>query len=99
MFVAPRACPAASPAYQRRRSCAAHVDPGGPDRTLLAIQDNVINLLADALEGTGADEPAVRARVLVSYIIGVLVRSCAVPSTVDGLEPEIASLISSTPRE
>jgi AcrR family transcriptional regulator len=59
---------------------------------LLAIHDNVVALLTDALEAIGIDDAGVQARVAVSYILGVLVRSWAIPQILDNLDPEIATL-------
>lgn len=56
------------------------------------VEDRVIELLTEVLEEAGAADAPVRARLVVSYIIGVLIRSFTNPHTVEELRPEIARL-------
>ena len=55
-------------------------------------EDKVIDALTQVLAEAGADDASVRARLVLSYIVGVLIRSFTHPHTLDELRPEIARL-------
>jgi AcrR family transcriptional regulator len=57
------------------------------------VYDIVLERLTGALVDIGSDAPETRARVLVSYIVGTLVRSFTAPGLLDELGSEIANLI------
>jgi AcrR family transcriptional regulator len=56
------------------------------------VQDGLIELLAQLLGEAGVPEADTRARALLSYVIGVLVRRAVHPQSFDELRPEVADL-------
>jgi AcrR family transcriptional regulator len=56
------------------------------------VQREIIGRFAELLADGGADDAPLRARVVVSYIVGVLVRTLAAPQSFDELRPEIMIL-------
>lgn len=56
------------------------------------LQEGLIELLTDLLAEAGVDDAPARARVILSYVLGVLVRFEIHPQTFNDLRPEIESL-------
>lgn len=56
------------------------------------VQTGVIGALTTTLEANGVEDAPMRARILVSYILGVLIRGLAQPHDFDDLRPEISAL-------
>lgn len=57
-----------------------------------AVQDGLIELLAELLVDVGGSTAATRARALFSYVIGALVRQSIHRRSFDELRPEVADL-------
>lgn len=57
-----------------------------------AVQDGLIDLLAELLGDVGGSPAATRARALFSYVIGALVRQTIHRRSFDELRPEVADL-------
>ncbi len=64
----------------------------GRTDSLAKVQDTVVEHLEQVLAETGVDDAAVRARLAMSYILGVLIRSWARPNDLAGVRAEIERL-------
>jgi len=64
----------------------------GRTDALARVQDTVVAHLERALADTGVDDAEVRARLAMSYILGVLIRSWARPNDLSGVRAEIERL-------
>lgn len=62
------------------------------------LQDGLVDLLTTLLVDAGVDEAPARARVILAYVLGVLVRRSVHRQTFEELSPEIASLARISPR-
>lgn len=56
------------------------------------LQDGLIELLTELLADAGVTDAPARAKVILAYVLGVLVRRSIHPESFDDLRPEIASL-------
>ena len=56
------------------------------------FQEGLLDLLTELLSDAGVEDAAARARVILSYVLGVLVRREIHTETFDDLRPEIANL-------
>jgi AcrR family transcriptional regulator len=56
------------------------------------LQDGLIELLTELLADAGVTDARARAKVILAYVLGVLVRRSIHPESFDDLRPEIASL-------
>ncbi|HEY1968501.1 MAG TPA: TetR/AcrR family transcriptional regulator [Pseudonocardia sp.] len=56
------------------------------------LQDGLIDLLTTLLADAGVEDAPARARVILAYVLGVLVRRTMHPQSIEELRPEIASL-------
>jgi AcrR family transcriptional regulator len=64
----------------------------GRTDALAHVQDTVVKHLERVLAETGVDDVEVRARLAMSYILGVLIRSWARPNDLAGVRAEIERL-------
>jgi AcrR family transcriptional regulator len=64
----------------------------GRTDALAKVQDTIVEHLEQVLAETGVDNAAVRARLAMSYILGVLIRSWARPNDLAGVRAEIERL-------
>jgi AcrR family transcriptional regulator len=64
----------------------------GRTDALAKVQDTVVEHLEQVLADTGVADAAVRARLAMSYILGVLIRSWARPNDLAGVRAEIEQL-------
>jgi AcrR family transcriptional regulator len=65
---------------------------GGHISEVKRVQDGLIDLLSELLAEVGVPDAQTRARALLSYVIGVLVRHEGHPQTFEELRPEVARL-------
>jgi AcrR family transcriptional regulator len=64
----------------------------GRTDALAKVQDTIVEHLEQVLADTAVDNAAVRARLAMSYILGVLIRSWARPNDLAGVRAEIEQL-------
>lgn len=64
----------------------------GRTDALARVQDTVVEHLVRVLSDTGVEDAEVGARLAMSYILGVLIRSWARPNDLSGVRAEIERL-------